>query len=223
MMTALRIAFFTLIITGSLTGCFEIREEIDLYTDGAGRATYTLNMSESKANLASYMRLGSFNGREVPTRADMEADIARVKKTLSASKGITEVRSYSNFEDFIFSFSLHFDNVQNLNAALNKAAAVLDQASTLSSQLHNYAYASGTFRRYFDYPLESVDYSELTTMQRYMLEEARMVSIYRFQRPIREFSNPKAVIAPNRKAIKLEVPLGTAIKGSGTLANSILF
>lgn len=222
-MSPSRILLSVLVFPLLFAGCFEIREEVDLNADGTGRFTYTLNLSESKANLANYMRLGTFNDRKVPTRQEIEEEIASVKKTLAACKGITEVRSYSNFEDFIFSFSARFDNVQNLNAALNKITATMEQVPGGGSQLRNFTYTAGAFRRYFEYPIGDVDYSQLTSMQRYMLEEARMVSVYRFQQPIREYSNPNAQMAPNRRAIKLEVPLGSAIKGGGTLANSILF
>lgn len=223
MMTPIKSLLFIFLIPMMMAGCFEIREEIDLNNDGSGRATFTLNLSESKTNLANYMRLGTAEGHKVPTRQELEEEIASLKRTFAASKGITEVRTYSNFEDFIFSFSARFDNIQNLNTAINKVLATFEQAPAGEAQPRNFAWSAGHFRRYFEYQMNSADYNQLTSMQRYMLEEARMVSIYRFQQPIKEYSNPNAVIAPNRRAIKLEVSLGTAIKGAETLANSILF
>ena len=138
-MNFLKVALPFFFIPFLLGGCFEVREEIDLNTDGSGRATYTLNMSESKANLANYMRLGTVNGREVPTRQDLEEEIALLKRTLSACKGISEVRTYSDFEDFIFSFSARFDNIQNLNAALNKLVASTKQLSGSHTEFRNFA------------------------------------------------------------------------------------
>ncbi|MBK7407726.1 MAG: hypothetical protein IPL49_09495 [Saprospirales bacterium] len=206
-----------------LTGCFELREEVDLRADGSGRFTFTLNMSESKSNLATYMRLGTFNGKEVPTREDIAEEVAFLKKTLAACKGISEVRTFSNFEDFIFSIGGQFDNVQNLNAAMDRISAAMNRDSEPAGQFRSFGYSPNVFRRYFDYPVELMDYSELTTLQRYMLEQARVVSIYRFQQSIRDFSNPEAEIAPNRRAIKLEVTVGSLMKGGGTMANSIAF
>lgn len=69
-----------------LTGCFEVREEVDLHADGSGRVTFTLNLTESKSNVANYMRLGTFNGQEVPTRQEIEEEIALMKKTLAADR-----------------------------------------------------------------------------------------------------------------------------------------
>lgn len=205
-----------------LAGCFEIREEVDLNADGSGRAAYSLNLSESKANVANYMRLGAYKGREVPTREDIQAELAAIKKTLTACKGITHVRTYSDFERFVFSVSVNFDKVEHLNAAVNTLAAM--QAGNREPQPHrNFDHTTSAFRRFFDYPLDLVDYGELTTMERYMLETARMVSVYRFEQPIRKYSNQAAQIAPNKRAIKLEVALGPLLNGSGTLANSISF
>jgi hypothetical protein len=205
-----------------LTGCFEVREEVDLYADGSGRVTLTLNLSESKANVANYMRLGSFNGQEVPTRQEIAEEIALMKKTLAACKGMSEVRSYSDFNNFIFSLSARFDKVENLNAAINKLAAV-NAGKQQVQPFQNFGYASRVFRRHFEYPLELIDYQGLTTMQRYMLESARMVSVYRFEQPIKDFSNPRAQMAPNKRAIKLESTLGGLLNGSATLANAISF
>lgn len=205
-----------------LTGCFEVREEVDLYADGSGRVSFTLNLTESKSNVANYMRLGTFNGQEVPTREEIEEEIALMKKTLAACKGISEVRSYADFTNFVFSLSARFDKVESLNAAVNKLAAV-NAGKQQVQPFQNYGYASRIFRRHFEYPLELIDYRGLTTMQRYMLESARMVSVYRFQQPIKAYSNPKAQMAPNKRAIKLELALGSLLNGSATLANSISF
>lgn len=205
-----------------LTGCFEVREEIDLYADGSGRVSFTLNLAESKTNVANYMRLGTFNGQEVPTRQEIEAEIELMKKTLAACKGMSEVRSYADFNNFIFSLSTRFDKVENLNAAVNKLAAV-NAGKQQVQPFQNFGYASRIFRRHFEYPLELIDYQGLTTMQRYMLESARMVSVYRFEQPIKAYSNPKAQLAPNKRAVKLEAALGALLNGSSTLANSISF
>lgn len=205
-----------------LTGCFEVREEVDLHADGSGRVTFTLNLTESKSNVANYMRLGTFNGQEVPTRQEIEEEIALMKKTLAACRGISEVRSYADFNNFIFSLSARFDKVESLNAAVNKLAAV-NAGKQQVQPFQNFGYASRVFRRHFEYPLELIDYQGLTTMQRYMLESARMVSVYRFEQPIKTYSNPKSQIAPNKRAIKLEAALGALLNGSATLANAISF
>ncbi|MCB9283790.1 MAG: hypothetical protein H6563_06930 [Lewinellaceae bacterium] len=206
-----------------LQGCFEIREEVDLRADGSGRFTFTVNLSESKAKVASYMRLGTFNGQEVPTPADIEEEIGFLKKTLSACKGISEIRTYSNFQDYIFSISGQFADVQSLNAAMERIEATMPVLSEQGAQLRNFGVGTHSFRRYFDYPMELMDDSNLTTLERYMLQQARVVSVYRFQEPIREYSNPQAQLAPNRRAIKLEITLGALMQGTGTIANSIAF
>ena len=206
-----------------LSGCFEVREEIDLKADGSGRVTFTLNMSESKGNLANYMKVGSVNGKKTPTRQEIEAEIIRFRKVFAASKGISEVRTSSNFDDFIFSVSALFDNVQNLNAAINQMAASVDPAAKTAARMRNYGHSGGAFTRYFEYPVEPLEYEGLTKVQQYMLESARVVSIYRFQQPIREYSNRQARIAPNRRAIKLELTLGALLKGTGAMTNSIAF
>lgn len=203
-----------------LTGCFEIKEEIDLNPDGSGRVVYTLNMSESKTNLANILRMGEVEGRDIPSQAEMEAEIAKVKKTFSSAKGITEVQAHSDFTNFVFTLSGRFDNVQNLDNALNLVSQSMDRTAT---KVTNYAYDAHAFHRKFELPIEPLQFYQLPSTQRYVLESARMISIYRFQKPILQYTNSKAVLAPTGKAIRLEYTLASLMKGAGTLENDIRF
>ncbi|MCB0642536.1 MAG: hypothetical protein KDC44_12895 [Phaeodactylibacter sp.] len=205
------------------TGCFEIREEVDMNSDGSGRLTLTVNMSESKTNLASYMKMEEVQGVKVPTKEDILQEINRVKKALANSQGITNVSSSADFDNFIFKIMGDFDKVENLNNAINNVAQSVNRTPFETMKLDNFDYTTRSFRRYFNYPVSLIDYEELPMSQQYVLESARMVSLYRFERPIRTFTNEKAELAPDKKMIRLENSLGSIIKGQATPANSIIF
>ena len=206
-----------------LTGCFEILEEVDLNDDGSGTLSLTINLSESKANLANYMKMKEVQGIRVPTQQEIEAEIGKIKKALASANGISNVVAASDFEDFIFNIKGDFTNVKDLNNAINFVADAINRTPFETIKLDNYDYTTKAFRRYFNYPVTLLDYDQLPTMQRYMLETARIVSVYRFQKPIRTYTNEQAQVSASKKAIKLEQSVGALIKGDATIANSVIF
>ena len=116
-----------------------------------------------------------------------------------------------------------FDNVQNLNNAINNVAQSMNRTPFEVVKLDNFDYSNRSFRRYFNYPVSLIDFENLPMSQQYVLESARMVSMYRFDRPIRTFTNESAEVSPDKKMIRLENSLGGIIKGSSTPANNIIF
>jgi hypothetical protein len=205
------------------TGCFEILEEVDMNSDGSGTVTLTVDLSESKANISNYMEMNEVQGVAVPSKKEIEQEVARIKKALASSPGISEVRANSDFENFVFSVSGNFDKVNHLNNAVNNVIAAVNRFPFSTMDLDNFDYTDSSFRRYFNYPVSMVDYQGLPTMYQYMLESARMVSMYRFQRPIRTCTNEKAVVSGDKRTIRLQHTLGEIIRGTGTIENSVLF
>ena len=219
--------YFTLLLLACIallgTGCFEILEEVDLNDDGSGRVKITANLSESSTNLSNYMKMGEVDGFKVPSKSKIEQDLAKLQKALAAAEGISNVQSSSNFEDFIFEVSADFEDVQLLNKAINSVADAMNPTPFEIVKLDNFDYTTRVFRRYFNYPVSLIEFDQLTTMQRYMLESSRIVSIYRFERPIRTFTNDAAQVSPNKRAIKMEQTISSILKGDQTIANSVIF
>jgi hypothetical protein len=205
------------------TGCFEILEEVDLKNDGSGTVKLTINMSESKTNLANFLNAGEVQGIKLPSRKEIERDIARVKQALIESAGISDVNTSTDFEEFVFVFSANFDEVEHLNQAINQVADALNRTPFETIELDNFDLTDKSFRRYFNYPVSLIDYESLPSMHRYVLETARLVNIYRFDRPVRTCTNEKAQISPSRQAVKMECSVGEVLSGSRTIANSVIF
>ena len=214
--TLLTLSFF-------LTGCFEIFEEVDMNNDGSGSVVLTINGSQSKENLKNYMNTEEVQGVKVPKRADIDQTIDRIEAVLKGVKGISNVQTTTDYESFILKMTGDFANVKALNTAINEVSDELNRSAYETIKKDNFAYAKNKFSRLFDYPLDKEIYNKLDFGARFVLETAQLTSIYRFNKKVKNVSNPKAEISPSGKSVKLKSNLSGFVKGEVNLANDISF
>ena len=205
------------------SSCFEIREEVNMKADGSGEVTWVANFSQSKDNVRRYLQMERVEGYKVPKPNEIEAFLSHVKVTLGNVEGISNVLTKADWSSYIFTVSARFSNVNVLNQAITTMSERLDYVTLQPVEQTNFSFENDRFSRQFEYPGKPKEFQELPSMQRYMLETARMISIYRFEQNITEFSNKKAQISPSGKAIMLQVPVADLAKGTGTLENTIKF
>ncbi len=212
-----------LLLIFCFSSCFEIREEVNMKADGSGEVIWVANFSQSKDNVRRYLTMDMVEGYKVPKPQEIEAFLNHVKVTLGNVEGISGVFTKADWSSYIFTVSARFSNVKSLNKAIITMSRHLDYVTLEPVEKANFSFENERFSRLFDYPGKPKEFQELPSMQRYMLEKARMISIYRFEKNIAEFSNKKAQLSPSGKAIMLQVPLADLTKGTGTLENSIKF
>lgn len=205
----------------AMTSCFEITEEITLNVNGSGNMAVTLNMSESKDNLKEYLNAGEINGQKIPDQKELNSFLNKMKESLAAVKGISNVQQTSDFNEFIFTFTGDFTNVKAMNTAVDKLTKEVSRGMLTIE--NSYEYANGKFTRSFGRAVDPKDYDSIPIMQRFVLESARMVSIYRFNKPVKKVSNIDAVVSPSKKAVKFESTLGDIAKGAKTVENTVSF
>lgn len=215
--------FLPTLVFLTLTSCFEVREEVNLKADGTGEVTVVANLSESKGKLHQYMKMEKVEGYRVPKPAEVDAALVQLKALLNATKGVTFVHVKSDWSNFIFSVNARFDNLEALNAAVRTISQNFKQYGIPPIEQDNFKLRDKQFQRLFNYSTQRAEFEALPSMQRFMLESARMIAIYRFEQPIKGFSNKKAAVSPSGKAIMLQVPLAELAKGTSTLANEVKF
>ncbi len=205
------------------SGCFEIIEEVELNEDGSGSLTYTLNLSQSKTKINSALLMDSLGGYKVPDEQEIKNKISEVINKLKKSEGLTNVKSQQNFEDYIFTFSCDFKNIQNLNQAakyLNDSYKIHDQ--NLSSATHFlFDKKNNVFRRKGDYG-EKADPSQVEDEMLSALKKAEFTSIYRFNQEVKSVSNEAAKISPNNKAVMLNHKALEIATGKQSIENTII-
>jgi len=215
------------IIMLSFSSCFEITEEVNMKSDGSGDMLLTVNMSQSKANLKNYMEMEEVQGIKVPSRSEIEKEIVNVKSVLANVKGLSNVKINTDFEEFIFTVSGRFDNVKTLNVAINKVASKLNKTPFPTIKKKNFDYNTGKFTRYFKYlkdlNLTQQEYDDLNFTARFIMESAKYVSVYRFDKPVKKVTNAKAQVAPSKKAVKLESNFAEILTGKKSIENIISY
>lgn len=220
-------SFIILCFSLLLTGCFEITEEVSMKNDGSGDVLLTVNLSESKDNLKAFWKMDQVEGVDVPKKTEIEEEITKVKKALSAVKGITNVKTTADYEQFIFTISGAFDNVKTLNKGINAVVSELNRTPIPAVKKDNFRYAPGKFTRLFDYVTDfkftEEEYNNLNMSARFVMETARVVGIYRFEKPVKSFSNKKAELSPSKKAVKFESTIADLVKGQASIENVITF
>ena len=217
---------FLFIFLFSLSSCFDITEEVKMNTDGSGKLKLTINMSQSKANLKNYMNAGEINGVKIPTESELKQEIAKLKKKLANIKGISNIQTKTDFTEFIFEVSSDFSDAKALNKAINASVKVFNQTPFPLPKFKHFDISDNQFSRLFEYTNERLtkdEYDGLSSVVRYLMESAKIVSIYRFDEPVTKFSNKKAHLSPSKKAIKLEANIADFAKGIVTLENHISF
>lgn len=217
--------YFTLLFLSLfISGCFEIREEVNMKADGSGEVSFVLNLSESRENMAKYMEMGAVEGYKVPKKEEVEANMAKIKSLMAAVPGMSAVMTKTDWSSYIFSVSGRFAHVEALNKAMEIVAKEYDkQGKYTATGQTGFVYSNGQFKRFSTYPPKAKEFAELPSMQRYVLESAKMTSIYRFDRSIRRVSHPKAQLSPSGKAVMLQLPLADLLKGTGTLSETVTF
>jgi hypothetical protein len=217
---------FTLIFTALLIlflfpACFEIVEEVSLNNDGSGTFCLTLNMSQSKLNINAMILLDSVNGRPVPKKEDIRKNIAQVEKTLARDSCLSSVKTTQNWDDYIFSISGSFKNIEELNKAVNQINILFSkQTRQPFVAKEHFSYSNKIFKRIYNYNL-TTDYNSLPERDKVVFKDARYTSIYRFKTAVGSYTNADALKSKNDMALMLKENVKDLITNRKTLENTI--
>jgi hypothetical protein len=204
-----------------LPSCFEIVEEVNLNTDGSGSFCFTINMSQSKLQLNSMFLLDSVNGRPMPKKENLSKAFDRVETALKEENNLSNIITKRNWDDYIFSISGDFINIEALNKAINKINTIFDRTKNSSTFIQdNYSYSEKTFTRLYNYNLVN-EYNSMSEKDKSVFENAKYTTIYRFATAVGAYSNPDAKISKSGKAIMLKVNVKDLITNTKTIKNSI--
>lgn len=199
-------ALITLIFGCSLSSCFDIFEKISFNEDHSGHAYFIADLSQSSDNIKGVLALQAlFNKTEIPDSSLIKKTLLEFQARSEAYEGISNVVIKDNYNDYIFSMSLDFTNIQALNNFLQeltqskqqKTEASLSEVFQLSNSSFKRSAASISKRILEKSPIR-IDSSLLLT--------AKYNYIYSFPRRIKAVDNKLAKTSAKQNSVNYTFP-----------------
>jgi len=210
-----------LLLTLNFSSCFEIVEEVNLNDDGTGSFSFTMNMSQSKIQVNSMLLLDSVNGRPVPNIEGFKKAIKRVENELKKDSTISKVEIKENWEDYIFSITGNFQNIDALNKAIKNINTIFTPRGHKPELYDNFKFENNIFERFYSYNLLN-EYNTLSKKDKEVFKNAKYTTVYRFNSPVKKYSNPNALKSKSGKAIMLKVNVRELITNKKSIKNTII-
>ncbi|MGM9478590.1 hypothetical protein ACS5PU_19360 [Pedobacter sp. GSP4] len=204
-----------------LSSCFEVIEEISIKNDGTGEVTLTINLSQSKTKVASVMLLDSVQGYKVPSKQKIQQELNEAVAYLRKSEGISNVKSTSDFNNYIATISFSFKDVSNIN---NITKNILAQQKIKATNTSSYSYnkATKTFsRKYQSVATAKTEFNKLKAKDKAVFNGATYTSIYRFESAVTSTTNPASNVSKSKKAVMLKSNITDLINGKINVSNAI--
>ena len=211
-------SLFLFVCLISLTGCFEIVEQLFLKTDGSGDFQMVLNLSKSRTRLNSIMKMKTINGHDVPSKEDIRYRLSEIEKTVSKTAGISNVKTSIDFDNFIASINCSFKNVAALNNAVKNIYLKENAGKKAPEKI--YEYNAGVFQRWTKYSFKD-DYTKLSNADKEVFATANYTAIFKFESAVSAASNKETRIAPSKKAVMLKLNTLDVITEKKSIENKI--
>lgn len=204
-----------------LSGCFEIVEDVTIHANGSGTFSYTVNMSQSKTRLDGLMKLDSSDGYRVPKQTEVEKEIQKAKASLEKAQGITNVVTSSDWTNYIYSIKFDFNNINNLNLAVESLSADLsDDHKRIPEASDNFGFSGKAFDRKSHYDAKAMA-KKITPQDKEIMKNASYTCIFRFDSPVKTCSNKDAVISKSGKNVMLKLNMLQLANGQKSVINKI--
>lgn len=210
-----------IIILLSLTSCFEIVEDVTFKKDGTGIFKLIVNLSQSKNEINSLMKLDSSAGYNIPTEREINTYLDQALRTLKTTEGLTNVSIKRDFKNWIFEVRTNFKNTENLEKGLINLHSDFSGGEPFTFR-NKLKYNGKTVEREVQ-TLDEKTRKELNKpTEKKIFAKAKYTTIYRFESTIEKSSNTRAKVSPTKKAIMLQSNVLNIINGKETIQNQII-
>jgi len=210
-----------IVLVPTLSSCFQVIEELTMHNDGTGDVLLTINLSQSKTKVQSVMLLDSINGYKVPSKQKIQQELNEAVNYLRKSEGISNVKSTTDFNNYIATISFSFKDVSNIN---NITKNILAQQKIKAPNNSSYSFNKVTKlfnRKYQPVGTAKTEYNKLKSKDKAVFNGATYTSVYRFDSPVTNTSNPASNISKSGKAVMLKSSILDLINGKINVSNQI--
>lgn len=219
-MKAILFSFIIFALAG-LTSCIEIVDDLTINNDGSGKLNYTINLSSSKVKIGSILALDSLNGKKVPSLDEIKTKIKNISNRLEAQEGITSVSETSDFNNYIFKFSINFNSIEELQKGIK---TVLSKELNNNLDIINSPDWISFSQKKLTKTIPAIILNkaiELNEDEKNGLLESKYTSIIRFESDIKTNKNPLGKISKNKKAYMIQSDIYSLIQNRTKLNETI--
>jgi hypothetical protein len=180
-----------------LTSCIEIIDDVTLNSDGSGKFAYTINLSQSKIDVNTYLSLDYYDGKKVPSKDELKQKIYDFRDMMNKQPGISECKTTINETDFIIKLNCNFTSIEKLQDAIFTVVETMSQKSVTKE--YWVTKSNDTITKKI--PDFISGYKSLTDSEKTKLNSGVYISILRFDKLIKSSNNQVSVISKNQSAV----------------------
>lgn len=225
MLKNLTLLFAFLIGSMTLTGCFEIIEEIHYKKDGSGTYKFTMDMSQMKGLMDMAMASDTTGSMNMDTMAAVGREMSEKVRGI---QGISNIKEVTDAENLIFGVEYDFANMEALNAAAKaNASEEMNEAADKPSfkggkKEFTRLDVKGGLGGLLNGAMGDLG-GEEGEMALAFFKDVSYTMIYHFDRKVKKTSNKLAEISDDKKTVTLKYYLFDDDRGgkTGTIENII--
>jgi len=211
-----RFIFFAFFLLG-LSGCFEVREEISIRPDGAGKYALILDMSQSQELINK-----KIDATEDTPLVGLDSAFIRSAKHLNEIQGISHAQGIKDVKNFRFGIEFRFVNTDALNRALSEMNH--EEGNYPPEPLEIYDFTKKTLTRsenfYLKMVLETLDANHEQEAKN-MLQRASYTHLMRTSSKFKKYSNKDYRLSSNKKELQLSGNINEILAGKIKTANEV--
>lgn len=201
------------------SSCIEIIDDLTLHPNGSGEWKIKINLSESTIKINSVLALDSINGYKVPTKAELSNKALSFKNTLQKQTGISQVTLEEDLTHYIWTVSIHFNTLKNLELAVFNALKMQGIKGVKLPENGFVRKNNKNVVKQFPFDLSQLS-AKLKAEDRTKLFQGKYISILRFDDIILKNSNLHYAISKNRKATMAQYSLKECLQNASIINNN---
>lgn len=192
---------YLILLLLTLTSCIEIIDDISLNSDGSGKFAYSINLSQSKIDINSYLALDYYDGKKVPSKSELKQRCFDFRDSMEKQPGISNCNLTIDDENFIIKFNCNFNSVENLQMAI---FTVIESVSKKTVSRSYWITQSGDTitKKIPDFVSGYKNYNQLEQSK---LSSGVYNSIIRSDKQIKSFTNQNSTLSKNGSAVLTRV------------------
>lgn len=197
--------------------CVEVIDDLTINSDGSGKLKYSINLSQSRTEINSYLSLDYYEGKKVPSRDELRNKIYSFRDKLESKEGISNCKVSIDESNYIIKFSCDFNSVLQLQNGIKE---VISEMSGVEKSNDNWITNNvDTTSRVI--PSFVKEY-KVNDEHKLKLVDGVYISITRFSKVVKSYSNENTILSANKKYTMNKVNTLDLVNNLSILDNQIV-